>query len=72
VHPGCETCRILTERLQDAINRLDLAVLRMHSLTGAKKPDEFTSALLEVESARMDCQTVRIELERHRAQHQAP
>ena len=71
MYPGCETCRIVLDRLLDATTRLDHTILRMRSLIGAKRPDEFEAVLREAESLRMESRTIRAELERHRAEHRA-
>jgi hypothetical protein len=67
--PVCETCRILLERLKGCIKLLDETIARMRSLVGAKKPEEFAAVLRETESQRMECQAIRAEVGRHKAQH---
>ena len=50
MHPGCETCNILVDRLAEATKRLDRAALRLRSLIGAKKPEEFAAVFRESKS----------------------
>jgi hypothetical protein len=69
--PGCGTCHVLSNRVEDAKTRLDEAVLRMTNLAGAKRSDEFQAALSEMQSLRMECQALREEVERHQIEHEA-
>jgi hypothetical protein len=44
-------------------------MLRMRSVVGTKRPEEFRAALLESQSLRMECRALRGEVERHKAEH---
>lgn len=69
VQHGCHRCRVLSKFLQNAGARLAEANLRLHELTNARRPEKFRMALQESESARMECQLLRAEVERHRTEH---
>jgi hypothetical protein len=70
VHPfECVRCLALANDLVEVTSRRDEAVLRMRSLVGLQKPEEFAVALRESESLHMECQAIRAELDRHRADH---
>jgi hypothetical protein len=65
----CERCRVLLDRLRVCANRLDEAISRMRGLAGVRRSDEFSAASRDAESLRMECQVMRAEVERHRAEH---
>jgi hypothetical protein len=68
-YPVCQTCHVLLNSLEDARNRLDAAMLRMRSVVGTRRPEEFRAALLEWQSLRMECRALRAEVEHHKEQH---
>jgi hypothetical protein len=68
-YPVCEMCRVLLNSLEDARNRLDAAMLRIRSVVGTRRPEEFRAALLEWQSLRMECRALRGEVEHHKPQH---
>jgi hypothetical protein len=69
VHPiECETCVALANRLREVTHRLVENSQRMRSLID-EKPEDFVEALRESERLRTEAQTVRVDLERHTAQH---
>jgi hypothetical protein len=65
----CDRYLTVVDRLIETTNRLDKALLRMRSLIGSQKPDEFATALKESRSLRMQCEVMRDALQRHRAEH---
>jgi hypothetical protein len=70
MYGGWHACLVLSDRLVKATNRMDEALLRMRSLIGSGKQEEFAAALGESESLRMECQAIRAELQRHRGQRE--
>ena len=67
--PFCERCTDLLRSLEDVTDRLDAAMLRIGSVVGTHRPEEFRAALLESQSLRMECRALRDEVQRHRAEH---
>jgi hypothetical protein len=68
-YPVCETCHVLLNSLEDAKNRLDAAMLRIRSVVGTRRPEEFRAAFLEWQSLRKECRALRGEVEHHKPQH---
>jgi hypothetical protein len=68
VYPVGETCRILSDYLEDVSNRYEAALSRMASLAGTGT-SSFNAALLETQSLRAEYEAIKAELERHKAQH---
>jgi hypothetical protein len=69
MHPPCETCRILSESLNDARERYAVATLHMGELAGAGSPDLFNTARLETQSLHLECEAIKAELKRHNTEH---
>jgi hypothetical protein len=67
-----DACLTLLKRLKDCTNRLDSAISQMNALAGAGRSDEFRAVSLDVESLRMECEVIRGEVERHKAEHMLP
>ncbi len=65
MHPDCETCQRLSNSLQDAVDRLEEARLRVSTLAGSQRPSEFHAALTEVQSLLMEGRAIRAEVEDH-------
>jgi hypothetical protein len=65
----CETCRVLSEALKDATDRLAKATSRMANTAETKQRDAFDAAKRDVEYLRSECEERWAELERHRAEH---
>ena len=63
----CETCRTLTNALSDAASRLGAAVINMHNASGKGELELFDAAMLEAQRIRKECQAIKAELVRHRA-----
>jgi hypothetical protein len=66
----CETCRTLSESLAEAATRLTIASIHAHEVSGVGKPDLFAAAKLEAQRVRKECETIKAEFDRHRAEHQ--
>jgi hypothetical protein len=69
VHPVCETCRVLSESLLDATDKLAGATSRMAAIAGTGDHASFNAVKVEVQGLRSKCQDTRLELKRHRVQH---
>lgn len=65
----CELCRILSEALQDATDRLAGATSRLAAFAGTGHGFEFDAARRDVQYLRSECEERWAELERHRAEH---
>jgi hypothetical protein len=66
--PYCERRNKLSEALVDLSIRLSIAASQMADLAGANAP-AFEKAKTEVQRLRDECDNVRAEFNRHRAQH---
>jgi hypothetical protein len=66
--PFCETCRALSNALSEASSRLDVAALHTHEVSGVGKPELFNAAMLEAQSIRRECETLKAEFDRHQAE----
>jgi hypothetical protein len=71
MHPPCETCRLLSESLNDARERYAVAALHMGELAGAGTSDLFNAAQLETQSLHIECEAIKAELQHHKAEHQS-
>jgi hypothetical protein len=69
--PPCETCRFLSDSLNDARERYAVAALHMGELAGAGRPDLFNAAQLETQSLHAECEAIKAESEHHKAEHQS-
>ncbi len=65
--PYCETRNKLSEGLVDLSIKLSIAASQMADLAG--DAPAFAKAKTEVQQLRDECENVRAELDRHRAQH---
>jgi hypothetical protein len=70
MHPPCETCRLLSESLNDAREGYAVAALHMAEVAGAGTSDLFNAAQLETRSLHVECEAIKSELQRHKAEHQ--
>jgi hypothetical protein len=66
----CETCRVLSNSLEDARCRLEEFSLRVADLACMGSPDLSNADLRELQSLRMEHQMLAAEFESHRAGHQ--
>jgi hypothetical protein len=70
VYRRCETCRVLSNSLEDARDRVEAFTFRLADLAGTGRPELSNADLRELQSLRMEHQALKTELERHRAEHQ--
>lgn len=66
--PYCDTRNNLAEALVDLSIKLAIAASQMADLAGADNP-AFTKAKIAVQRLRDECDNLRVEVARHRAQH---
>jgi predicted nucleic acid-binding Zn-ribbon protein len=66
--PHCETRNKLSEALVELSIKLSIAASQMAELA-TEDPSASRKAKVEVQRLRDECDNVRVELERHRAQH---
>jgi hypothetical protein len=66
----CETCRVLSDAVQDAANRLAAVAERIAHIAGKGEPASFAAASRDMQSLQNECEEARLELQRHRAEHQ--
>lgn len=69
MYPSCETCRNLSDALCEAANRLTVASIHVHEVSGQGKADLFSAAKLEAQSVRRECEAIKAELDCHRVEH---
>jgi hypothetical protein len=69
VDGNCKTCQALMNALADVNERLALITAEVRTLADSGKPEDFDTALRDSASLRMEGQTLRAEMERHRAEH---
>jgi hypothetical protein len=67
MYPFCETCMGLSSALHNAASRLTTASIHLHEVSGKETPDAFNAAKLEAQSLRRECEAIKAELDRHRA-----
>jgi hypothetical protein len=65
-----EMCRILSDALCDAMDRLAVVTGRMADIAGTGEPALFAAARRDVQSLRNQCEEARLELKRLVAEHQ--
>jgi hypothetical protein len=65
-----EMCRILSDALRDAVDRLAVVTARMADITGTGEPALFAAARRDLQSLRNQCEEARLELKRYTAEHQ--
>jgi hypothetical protein len=70
VYRRCETCRVLSNSVEDARDRLEAFTLRLTDVGGTGDSELFNADLRELQSLRMEYQAFKTELERHKAEHQ--
>jgi hypothetical protein len=70
MHRPCQTCRVLSDSLNDARERYAVAALHMGELAGAGRPDLFNAAQREAQSLHAECEAIKAELKRHGAENQ--
>jgi hypothetical protein len=67
----CQTCIALSGRLVEVTKRVTDALTRMADPAGAAQHAEFETAKRDVQSLRNECRVIRLEIERHRAEHES-
>jgi hypothetical protein len=81
MHGPCQTCRVLSKSLNDVRERYAVAALqrcshrapeppRMGELAGAGRANLFNAAQLEAQSLHVECEALKAELNRDRAEDQ--
>jgi hypothetical protein len=70
VYHHCETCRVLSNSVEDVRDRLEAFTLLLGDVVGTGRPESFDADLRELQSLRMEHQALKAELEGHRAEHQ--
>jgi hypothetical protein len=68
-HSRCETCRVLSEALKDATERLAKVTSRLADLADTGHEAGFDVATRDVQYLQGECAERWAELERHRAEH---
>jgi hypothetical protein len=66
----CQTCQALSDALYEAASRLSIASVHMHEVSGQGKPELFNAAMLAAQSVRKECEALKSQLDRHKAEHQ--
>jgi hypothetical protein len=69
VYQRCETCRVLSNSVEDVRDRLEAFTLLLGDVAGTGRPESFNADLRELQSLRMEHQALEAELESHRAEH---